>query len=561
MSGDLSQAIALIKRGWKAEARPILIALLKSDPHNESAWLRLVETMSTDAEREATLEQCLKANPESVKARQALESLKSRPETPAARETATGGAQGSASQPDLPAPGDAPESWPAEPSGQLPLQLPEEASWDSLSSDRYVAPEPAAPFLPERSPAFPEGNKSPPHISRLEAILIGVLVVMALGAAGFFGREILQRQTAARSAAATQALPPVFNATRTPDAALPSGPGLLFFSGADGCSINWISAQGGEAFPAGTLPDELCTSDASHWTVKRWSPDGTLIAAAVMEASPDGSAGTYSIQIVHSDGRPAYTVITGSGAIPPAGLAWAPDGHRLAYAAPQETGSGGVRMVLRVIPVDGRSFGEEGYLQLTWEPISLEDAALPGQHMAWSPDGTSLALSAVTGRQNGLFLAKAQESAYNQLAGDLAGEVSVSWSPDGRRIAYNDGPDWKVTFPDGEALTVVSGDSSREVFCIAWTPDSAELICTVQVHGGAQQLIAFRTNGSGEWRILVEDAPLFEQTVGNAQWQPGKGLLAVRDMEDQGLYIFDVVEDSLLQLRVETGEDFGWGRP
>jgi Tol biopolymer transport system component len=335
----------------------------------------------------------------------------------------------------------------------------------------------------------------------------------------------------------------------------------LYFSGENGCTIGWVSAQGGDSLPVGSIPAELCKEDADHWSIKRWSPDGSLFAMAMMDATQGRSPGAYSIQIMRFDGTPVYQLISGSGGIPPAGLSWSPDGKRLAYVVAEETESATI-FVLRVLPVDGVAFTELAVIQLTDESISMDDMALPGQHFVWSPDGQSLALTAVdSSKQNGLYLARSIENAFSQFASSLPSNVTVSWSPDGSLIAYNDGLDWKAITEYGEGQTVVSGDSSKDVFCLAWTPDSAELICLVRVTGGAGQLMAFRADGSGEPRLLVGDAALVEVYASNAQWSPDGTLLALRDIEYPGLYIFDAVNATLGQLNIDTQGDFVWGRP
>lgn len=76
MTIDLSQAISLIRSGQKDQARDLLYALLKADPHNEMAWLWLAETLPNDEQRIRALEQCLKAIPESQLARKGLERMR-----------------------------------------------------------------------------------------------------------------------------------------------------------------------------------------------------------------------------------------------------------------------------------------------------------------------------------------------------------------------------------------------------------------------------------------------------------------------------------------------------
>ncbi len=79
----LVNAISLVKTGYKDQAREILFQIIQDDPHNESAWIWLVETMPTDSDRIAILEQCLKYNPESKMAQQGLEVFRASLSTPA----------------------------------------------------------------------------------------------------------------------------------------------------------------------------------------------------------------------------------------------------------------------------------------------------------------------------------------------------------------------------------------------------------------------------------------------------------------------------------------------
>jgi len=71
-SNDLQQAIVFLKAGKKAEAQRLLQIVIRSNPHNETAWLWYVDTLSTDAERTQALTWCLKFNPNSDAARKGL---------------------------------------------------------------------------------------------------------------------------------------------------------------------------------------------------------------------------------------------------------------------------------------------------------------------------------------------------------------------------------------------------------------------------------------------------------------------------------------------------------
>lgn len=71
----LKDAIALIKVGELESARKILIQILRENPHNETAWIWMAETVTDLNQRIAVLEQCLKSNPHSDLARRALTAI------------------------------------------------------------------------------------------------------------------------------------------------------------------------------------------------------------------------------------------------------------------------------------------------------------------------------------------------------------------------------------------------------------------------------------------------------------------------------------------------------
>jgi peptide/nickel transport system permease protein len=83
-SEKIARAITLIHQGQKEQARQILLALLKTNPRSEEAWLWLVETTESDNERIQVLEQCLKRIPQSQRAQRGLAHLQTRLERAAA---------------------------------------------------------------------------------------------------------------------------------------------------------------------------------------------------------------------------------------------------------------------------------------------------------------------------------------------------------------------------------------------------------------------------------------------------------------------------------------------
>ncbi len=75
MSDKLQQAIAAIKSGDKATGKRLLIEALKTDSHNENAWLWMTKVVNSDKERIKCLENALRINPDNEIARRGMNLL------------------------------------------------------------------------------------------------------------------------------------------------------------------------------------------------------------------------------------------------------------------------------------------------------------------------------------------------------------------------------------------------------------------------------------------------------------------------------------------------------
>ena len=76
MSGDLQNAISLIKSGHKEEGQAILIQILEDDPQNEKAWIWMSAVVDTDEMRLECLEEVLKINPNNQAAQKGAAKLR-----------------------------------------------------------------------------------------------------------------------------------------------------------------------------------------------------------------------------------------------------------------------------------------------------------------------------------------------------------------------------------------------------------------------------------------------------------------------------------------------------
>lgn len=75
MTGDLKKVNQLIRTGELVSAQRELIGILQADPADEAAWFLLVKALPDTPDKIAALRACVKSNPESQRARRALENL------------------------------------------------------------------------------------------------------------------------------------------------------------------------------------------------------------------------------------------------------------------------------------------------------------------------------------------------------------------------------------------------------------------------------------------------------------------------------------------------------
>lgn len=260
-----------------------------------------------------------------------------------------------------------------------------------------------------------------------------------------------------------------------------------------------------------------------------WSPDGRQIAYTE----------NNSLNVMREDGTQVQRVFSNSSGPVILSFKWAPDGSRIAFRVGPPTGT------VYTIRPDGTGLAT---VEAPWVPTSA-DVNNPGE-IAWSPDSRTLAYEA---RYSGdsvpqVYLIGADGTGRRRLTGTAGAARNPSWSPGGRRIAFDadtrpytinvDGTDLRqlstaytvapVWSPTGQALAyrtlngsigVMNPDGSgrRQIVGLAsgesalfrsWSPDGSR-IAFVGFSRNVLSLFVVKANGD-DLRSLVDDIGSFD---------------------------------------------------
>ena len=173
------------------------------------------------------------------------------------------------------------------------------------------------------------------------------------------------------------------------------------------------------------------------------SPDGRRVAYVVTRADMERSAYDSDVWVVDADGRNQLQLTRASGV--DARPRWSPDGRRIAFLSDRDG-----RNAIWLLDVAG---GEPA--RLTGEPTAVRD-------FEWSPDGKSIAFlrfdaptadeerrvrekddARVIGanpRHVHLYVIDVETKGVRRITSGAFSILSFSWSPDGKRIAFDRGP-------------------------------------------------------------------------------------------------------------------------
>lgn len=195
-----------------------------------------------------------------------------------------------------------------------------------------------------------------------------------------------------------------------------------------------------------------------------YSPDGTRLAFGG-HGSGTTSDEIYVVDAADGSGAKALTSCAGFG---PGCFndypAWSPDGTKIAFIHADDTDAGGspVNEQVWVMTADGSAKA-----QLTSDPVAHD------QVPDWSPDGTKLAYEDGDFGSGRIFVMNADGSAQHPLTAGPGHEFAPAWSPDGTQIAFLrdvGGPSRPVLVMNADGTNVHPVYDTGRQLAPAWQP-------------------------------------------------------------------------------------------
>lgn len=159
-----------------------------------------------------------------------------------------------------------------------------------------------------------------------------------------------------------------------------------------------------------------------------WSPDGRSLAYT----SDEG--GYLSIWIRQVDRERAIRI--GREGVDEAQPAWSPDGRDIAFVSSRSHG-GRLGIFLGSRPIESHVYGQNGDLYIMSTSGGSERKLADNAYdPSWSPDGSRLAFRSISDGSWRIYTISVEEGEIELVPGVEPRVIGLSWSPDGKWIAY-----------------------------------------------------------------------------------------------------------------------------
>jgi WD40-like Beta Propeller Repeat len=186
-------------------------------------------------------------------------------------------------------------------------------------------------------------------------------------------------------------------------------------------------------------------------------------------------------------------------------IAWSPDGSRLAVAVFRDPGRS-----LWVMDADGS------------HAVQIADAENVGRP-SWHPDGEHLTYTAQQGGRTEVHVAAADggsdEVVYSEVAPGTYAVFSSTFSPDGSQILFDAGTEdqYDIFVMDADGSNVRQITDTGTDYNPSWSPDGSEIVFTRLEAASESDIFVMDANGSSVHRLTDDDGSF---TNLNPQFSP-----------------------------------------